>query len=61
MKKKKLTDGYIFKGYKAYQKGFNHPNDHQAIVIKLKRVLKKLTVLYVIKHIVHFTTGRQGL
>jgi len=61
MKKKKLTDGYIFKGYKAYQKVFGHPYDSQAIVIKMKRVLKKLTVVYVVRHIVVFMTERQGL
>lgn len=47
MHKKSFTDGYKFKGYKAYKRTSSHPFDPQLIIIRLKRIQKKIIVDYV--------------
>ena len=47
MHKKSFTDGYRFKGYKAYKTTCPHPFDPQSIIIRLKRIQKKVIVDYV--------------
>jgi len=59
MQKRSFTDGYKFKGYKAFKTTIKHPNDPESIIIKLKRIQKKLTVFYVVLAIVVFMTGKQ--
>jgi hypothetical protein len=42
MSKYKLTDGYIFKGFKASQKILYQESKPNARIIQLKRIQKKL-------------------
>ena len=42
MQKKRLTDGYIFKGFKAMQLIHGIESDPNARIIKLKRLQKKV-------------------
>ena len=59
MQKQRLTDGYLFKGFKPYQVVHEILGDSSARVIKLKRLLKKRDVRSVGKDIEAITMRRR--
>ena len=60
MRKKRLTDGYIFKGFKAMQLIHGIESDPNARIIKLKRLQKKLCAAVVENIIELIMTRRQS-